>query len=368
MTFRRKLRARLAAEHLRRAGAGALALALAVCAAAGPSDLAPKRQLLIYRNGGQTFSVSSPSGGAARALGDASQALLSPDGTRVLALSTGQSRATLTLYPTSGRGVARVIAQLGAPRFLPDGTRLRSWSPDSRYVSLTANELSTAGEESALLVLDVHTGHVRTIATGDFLGASFAPALPDRLVYADASVAQLDNNESLLYETEANGGRTRELTRSGLASAPVWGAHGIVFAKLLRLGSESSSPLYALWQIEPSGRGLQRLGGFASGPPDAGSSGAALWLSADGDRLVGDFYSPFQQVEVWALDLAGRHRSTRRMRVAGATIVAEGISRNGKAILLKERTSGASEIVSLDWNGTRQRVLAYSAGDASWNH
>ena len=366
MTFRRKLRARLAAEHLRRAGAGALALA--GCAAAGPSVLAPKRQLLIYRNGGQTFSVSSPSGGAARALGDASQALLSPDGTRVLALSTGQSRATLTLYPTSGRGVARVIAQLGAPRFLPDGTRLRSWSPDSRYVSLTANELSTAGEESALLVLDVHTGHVRTIATGDFLGASFAPALPDRLVYADASVAQLDNNESLLYETEANGGRTRELTRSGLASAPVWGAHGIVFAKLLRLGSESSSPLYALWQIEPSGRGLQRLGGFASGPPDAGSSGAALWLSADGDRLVGDFYSPFQQVEVWALDLAGRHRSTRRMRVAGATIVAEGISRNGKAILLKERTSGASEIVSLDWNGTRQRVLAYSAGDASWNH
>lgn len=371
MTFRRKPRARLAAAHLRRVGAGALALALAGCAAAGPSIHAPKRQLLIYRNGGQSFSVSSPSGGAARALGDASQALLSPDGTRVLALSTGQSRATLTLYPTSDRGVARVIAQLGAPRFLPDGARLRSWSPDSRYVSLTANELSTAGEESALLVLDVHTGHVRTIATGDFLGASFAPALPDRLVYSDASVAQLDDNESLLYETEANGGRTRELTRSGLASAPVWGAHGIVFAKLLRLGSESSSPLYALWQIEPSGRGLQRLGGFASGPPDAGSSGAALWLSADGDRLVGDFYSPyspFQQVEVWALDLAGRHRSARRMRVAGATIVAEGISRNGKAILLKERTSGAGEIVSLDWNGTRQRLLAYSAGDASWNH
>jgi hypothetical protein len=352
-------------------GAGALALALAGCATSGSSIHSPARQLLIYRSSGQTFSVSSPSGGAARALGEASQALLSPDGTRVLALSTGQSRATLTLYPTAGRGAARVVAQLAAPRFLPDGARLRSWSPDSRYVSLTANELSTAGEESALLVLDVRSGHVRTIATGDFLGASFAPDLPDRLVYSDASVAQLDDNESLLYEAEANGGPTRELTRSGLASAPVWGAHGIVFAKLLRLGSESSSPLYALWQIGASGRGLKRIGDFVTGPPEAGSSGAALWLSADGDRLVGDFYSPgalFQRVEVWALGLTGRHRSARRVSVAGAKIVAEGISRNGKTILLQERTSGAGQIVSLDWNGARQRLLASPASGASWNH
>jgi hypothetical protein len=371
LIFRRKPRTRLAADRLRRTGAGALALALAGCAAAGPSIHSPKRQLLIYRSSGQTFSVSSPSGAAARALGAASQALLSPDGTRVVALTTGQSRATLELYSTTGRGVARVIAELAAPRFLPDGARLRSWSPDSRYIALTANELSTAGEESALLVLDVRTGDVRTIATGDFLGASFAPDLPDRLVYSDASVAQLDDNESLLYEAAANGGRTRELTRSGLASAPVWGAHGIVFAKLLRLGSESSSPLYALWQIAPSGRVLERIGDFATGPPEAGSSGAALWLSADGDRLVGDFYSPdslFQRVDVWALGLAGRHRSARRVTVAGATIVAEGISRDGKTILLQERTSGAGRIVLLDWNGARQRVLASPAAEASWNH
>jgi hypothetical protein len=371
LTFRREPRLRPAAEHLRRVGTGLLALALAGCAAAGTSIHAPVRLALVYRDSGNAFVIASPSGGAPRPLGDASQALLAPDGTRVLTLSTGPAQATLTLYRTTRRGAPRAVARLAAPRFAPDGARLLSWSPDSRYVALTADESSAAGEQSALLVLDVRTGALRTIAAGDFLGVSFAPTLPDRLVYSDASVTQLDDGESLLYETSANGGRTRELTRSGLASVPAWGAHGIVFAKLLRLGSENSSPLYGLWQIEPSGRGLHRIGAFASGPPDANSTGAALWLSGDGDRLVGDFYSPdslFRRVDVWALSLTRRHRSPLPVTVPGATVLAEGISRNGRTILLRERESGASEIVALAWAGTRQSVLAASAAEASWNH
>jgi Tol biopolymer transport system component len=370
-SFKSKPRAQPAAKHLRRAGSGLVALALAGCAAGAASIHSPKRLVLVYRDSGEAFLAAARSASAPRALGDASQALLSPDGTSVLALSTGPAQATLTLYGTGRHSSARVVLQLAAPRFAPDGARLLSWSPDSRYVALTANELSAAGEQSALLVLDVRSGQIRTIATGDFLGASFAPALPDRLVYSSASVAQLDDGESLLYETSAGGGRTRELTRAGLASAPVWGARGIVFAKLLRLGSRSSSPLYALWQIAPSGRGLHRIGAFASGPPDANSSGAAFWLSADGDRLVGNFYSPdslFRRVDVWALNLAGRRRSPVAVNVAGATVLAEGISRNGKTILLREQTQGAREIVALAWNGARQSVLATSADEASWNH
>jgi hypothetical protein len=370
LTFRRKPRAHRATRQLHRAGSGLLALAVAGCGAAATSTSSPQRQALIYRASGQGFVVAAPSGGAARPLVDASQALLAPDGTRVLALSTGLAGATLELYRTARSG-ARVVAQLEAPHFSPEGARLLCWSADSRYVALTANELSGAGELSTLLVLDVRTGHLTTIATGDFLGASFSPALPDRLVYSDASVAQLDDNESLLYETTANGSQTHELTHSGLASAPVWGAHGIVFAKLLRLGSKTGSPLYALWQIEPSGHRLQRIDDFVSGPPDADRSGTALWLSADGDRLVGNFYSPnslFQRVDVWALSLTGRRRSARRVTLTGVAIVADGISRNGKTILLKEGTSPTSAIAALAWNGTRQRVLATSGSEASWNH
>ncbi|HEX2704002.1 MAG TPA: hypothetical protein VHM72_11305, partial [Solirubrobacteraceae bacterium] len=285
---RRKPQPHSAVRVLRRAGVALFALALAGCAAGSSSNLSAKRLALIYRDRGQAFVLTMPPGGAGRPLGESTQAILSPDGRHVLALSAS---ATLTLYPTARRGVARVIAQLAPPRFAPDAARLLCWSADSRYVAITADERSAAGEQSALLVLDVRSGQITTLATGDFLGASFAPALPDRLVYSVASVAELDDDESLLYEAKPNGRQTRELTRSGLASAPVWGAHGIVFAKLLSLGSESSSPLYALWQIEPSGRGLHRIGTFAAGPPVADSAGAALWLSADGDRLVGDFYS-----------------------------------------------------------------------------
>jgi hypothetical protein len=312
--------------------------------------------------------VASPAGGDSRPLGADSQALLSPDGTRVLALGSDGAGTTLTLYRTARRSAPHVIAQLAAGQWSPGSVRLLCWSADSRYVALSANQLSPSGEEDALLVLDVRSGQVRTIATGDFLGARFSPALPDMLVYSEASVAQLDEDESLLYVTSPAGRDTRQLTRSGLASAPAWSAGGIVFAKLLRLGSRSSQPLYALWQIQPSGAGAHRLGIFAAGPPDGSHARAALALSASGKRLVGDFYSPSGAVEVWALTL-GRHPEAEPISVPGARITAAGISRNGKSILLTARTpSGQSEIETLPWNGTKLRLLASAATDPSWNH
>jgi hypothetical protein len=343
-----------------------VALALAGCGAASTTIPAPQRLALVYRHG-HAVVLASVAGADPRLLGDDAQALLSPDGTRVLARSSSGNDEALTLYGTARRAVPRAIGALATPDYSPASVRLLCWSADSRYVALTADELSATGERGALLVLDVHSGRLVTVATGNFLGASFSPTVPDRLVYSDATVAQLANNESLLYETGADGRHTRALTRAGLASAPAWSARGIVFARLVRLGSASSSPLYALWQVAATGGKPRRIDSFTAGPPDPAAGGAALSFSTSGKRAVGDFYSTSGPVEAWAFSL-GRDAQTRQISVPGATITAAAISRNGKTILVTARTSGGQpQLETLSWSGAEHHIVAGAAKDASWN-
>jgi hypothetical protein len=369
LRFRRGRDRRSAAQALRGALLPLVALALAGCGAASTAVLAPKRLALVYRRGSEVV-VSSPAGSVSRLLGAGSQALLSPDGTRVIAVTATGAGATLTLYATTRHPAAHVVARLDPPEWSPDGVRLLAWSADSRYVALSADQLSSTGEQGALLVLDLRSGHLATVASGDFLGASFSPTLPDMLVYSDATVRQLDENESLLYETNPAGRQTRLLSRSGLASSPAWSADGIVFAKLADLGSQTSSPVYQLWRLGPAGTAAHRLGSFTAGPPDPPLSGPALSVSATGKRLVGAFFSPTGAPEIFAVNLAARHGLVaRQVKADGVTITAAAISRGGKTLLVTAKTStGRSEIESLAWTGGHERVLAASGEDASWNH
>jgi hypothetical protein len=344
-----------------------VALTVAGCGGSGGAIAGPARVVLVYRSAGH-YVLASPTGRNPRELGAGSQALIAPDGTRVLVATAGSSATTLTLYATAHRPTARVIATLAAPRFSVGSARLLAWSADSRYVALTADEVGPTGVSATLLVLDAHSGRLIHIATGNFFGAAFSPTEPDRLVYAAATLGQLDNNESLLYESAATGGRARRLTRSGFASAPAWGARGIVFAKLMRLGSRSSSPLYGLWLIGQSGA-AHRFGRFAAGPPKPGKDGSAISIGANGERIVGDFYSEGSGITstVWALSL-GAHPKTRALSLAGAAITSAGISRDGRTILLTTRTpAGTTAIESLSWSGNKLRVLAGAGTNPSWN-
>lgn len=345
-----------------------VALAVAGCGSSTNAIPSPARLALVYRSGGR-YLLATPTGRDRRPLGTGSQALLSPDGTRVLVASARSSATRLMLYGTARRPSARALAALAAPQFSAGSVHLLAWSADSRYVALTADEVGRTGVSSLLLVLDTHSGRLIRVAAGNFLGAAFSPTEPDRLVYAAATIAQLDNNESLLYESAVTGGRDRRLTRSGFASAPAWGARGIVFAKLMRLGSRSSAPLYGLWQIGPDGGRAQRITAFAAGPPKVASDGSAISISANGERLVADFYSEGsgRSSTVWAVRL-GVHAQTRALSVPGAIIAAASISRAGRTILLTTRApNGTTAIESLSWSGAKPRVLAGAGTNPSWN-
>jgi hypothetical protein len=361
-------------DPLRLAGLALLAGALlAACGGGGASNLppAPKRIALVYRERDGALVLAPARGGAPRRLGSASQALLSPDGTRAVALSTGASGQTLTLYGTGRSTAGRVLATLAPPDWAGSGAQLLGFSPDSRYVVLSADALSPSGEEGALVVLDLRSGAMRTVATaGSFLGAGFAPTLPDRLVYSAASVSQLDDSESLLYVTDPRGRHTRQLTSSGLASSPAWSVRGIVFARLATLGSAGVSPRYGLWLIQADGRGLRRIGDFSGGAPDGTAASAAIMVSANGRRAVADFYSAYSPeplVDVWEVDLVARRAPiARALDVPGA--VAKAISRDGRELLVVIHGADGPKVESLRWGTSAGTVLAGAGNDPSWNH
>jgi len=303
--------------------------------------------------------VAKVGGRDPRVLGAATEALLSPDGREVVALETAEGRAVVTVYGTARRGGSRVVAVLAPPDFSAHAVKLLGWSPDSRLVALSTNELSGSGAQGVLLVLDVQGGMLTRIATGTFLGASFAPQRPDRLVYARASIVQLDDNEASLWTAQSDGSDQQELTDTGLARDPLWTPAGIFFARLERLGSRTSPPLYGLWRIAANGTALERLGDIEAGPP-----AGPLAASASGRRILADFDSPSGgAVQVWTVALLRRGVLTRQLTLPA---VGDGVSRDGKLVLATMFGSPA-QIETLRWDGELERTLANGASGADWN-
>ncbi len=333
-------------------------VALSACGTVKRRGVQPPTPALMYLRG-QDVVLAKPGGGDARLLGPAQQALLAPDGRVVIALSTGAGRAVLTAYTVHRRAVSsHVVAVLAPPDFATRGIRLLAWSPDSRLVALRGYSLSRSGEDGALLVADLASGQLTTIARGTLLGASFSPTRPDRIVYAHATILQLDDNEASLWIASADGTGRRVLTHSGLASWPLWTEAGIYFARLDRLGTAGSAPTYGIWRVQPDGSRLEPLTGISGGPP-----AAALAASADGRRVVANLVSRSGgPVAVWAAMLERNGWSARQLGLAG---IATGVSRNGKLILANVFAS-EPEVEAVPWTGGQGRSLALGASAPRW--
>jgi hypothetical protein len=228
--------------------------------------------------------------------------------------------------------------------------------------------LLAGGEQPELLVINASSGAVATITAGNFLGASFAPALPDRLVYARATVDQLDAGRVLLFTADADGRHQRAITHAGLAADPSWGARGIVFARLEQLGTHTRSPRYQLWEVQPAGSGLHQLTHIVAGPPARGAAASPLSISASGTRIVANFFSPtLSTIETWTVGLAHTHPVVRRLVLHGRQFIAQGISRDGRTLLVSGTRGATEPLTSLRWNGSRAHRLAPAGVDPSWN-
>jgi hypothetical protein len=352
-----------------------LAVVLAGCGAATVKTIkVPKHFRLAYVDTDGNALVASVQGTDAHTLGSATQALLAPDGTLVCALVTNSDGSvSLRTYQTIHRPRPHAVKTFSGLSWSTGDIRMLAWSPDSKYVALTATRLSGGGEQPELLVVNVATGTTVTIAAGNFFGASFAPGLPDRLVYSRATVDQLDSGRAVLFTVDPNGSHTHAITTTGLDADPAWGAKGIVFASLSRLGGPTRSPRYHLWMVQPNGGALHRLTHFVAGPPAPDSAGAAISVSATGTHIVANFFSPYTTVPVvdmWTVDLERHRVVARRLTFGGSQFVGQGISSNGMSILLSPLDNGrpAAPVDVIPWQGSLSSRLLAAGVDPSWNH
>lgn len=259
-----------------------------------------------------------------------------------------------------------VRAAGGRPRMLASSASILAWAPDSRRL---ATVITPSTGKQRLVMIEVATGKMRTVAmAGGFSGVSFSPD-SDRLAYAAGPVAperafQVTRD---VYTVSVTGGRSTRLTDDHHSEEPVWGPDLIVFSRWrdVKQSHGRTRRIENLYLVSPTGRHRHQL-------TDAdGYSLTAIGWSSDGRRLLANisanaYYAVTVDPSSGALERVGEPSPSH-----GPTgIVGLALSRDGTAILgaLKRSvTDVGSTIVTIPYEGGTPRVLARAANDASWN-
>ena len=337
---------------------GALVTALTLLALGG---VAEARSALTYTRGSAnpTVWLANANGKQARRLGPGDQPLVAPNGSAVAATAIGSKGAALSVYRV-GASTRRYF------KLNKVAAVALAWSPDSRYVAVELDGVSTSGKGSGLDVIDTRTDRVTTIATGTVCGASFAPRRPDRLVYAQApgSFACLNGHVNIFTVTPGGADR-RQLTHDGLSLNPVWGPRSIAFDRATLRGKDEA-PVYQVWLMRSDGSHARQVTHLSVSPLVVGL--VPLAFSANGNRLLTRFEGQDTD-ETWTIQFpSGR---ARELTIGGQSIQAGGLSRNGRTVLVGfggfEGPPSHGTVATLPFGGGHATVLVKHASEPSWN-
>jgi dipeptidyl aminopeptidase/acylaminoacyl peptidase len=327
----------------------ALAPGIARAHVVGPAVAAVARMTYIAPAPGSGTDVilANADGSGARTLGAASTAVLSPSGTLVAAVRPRAGAAhgsALVVYSTGARTVTRIL------RTSTSQLTILAWSPDGSWIAVADGD--------SLVAVPLRGAPV-VVATGTINGASFAPAPPDRLVFAKAGSVLASAPVNLYMVALGAGRRALEITHDGLSEFPLWGPAGIVFSREL----SHSSPTYQLWSILPSGRGAKQLTSLTLSAPFYGLEPIAF--SADGKHLLANLVGD-NATQAWTVDLSAVPAAAHEL--GGTTTIGNAISRDGAVVLLTQGDSSASQSVAMvPWSGGAATTLAAHGAFASWN-
>jgi len=335
-----------------------VALACLAAATTSASSLPRLTYIVGYGTSKQQVVVANIDGGQPLTLGDASAAMLSPDGSQVAALDTAAT-STLRVYASVG-GAARTL--FSTPSFM----QILGWSPDSHLLLVAVGTT-----RSHLLVLDVATAIHTTVATGVLKGASFEPGTSNSIVYSLGS--SRDNSFNLFVTTPA-GTPTRQLTRDGRSEFPVWGQRGIVYSRATpspRSGASqpkggAPQPLQ-LWFIRPGGTGMRQVTNVTMKPDFTGLT--PIGFSADGQHLLANLVGP-NWYEAYVVDLSRPKSAPRDLTGTDGATIGDAISANGTLILATKGSlsdQAALSIEEIKWLGGKPTVIAKNGAYASWN-
>jgi hypothetical protein len=354
-------RARCLSRGLVLASTSLCALLVALLAGAVPAGAT-----IAYERGAASGSpsiwVAEDSGASPRMLVGGSgglQPLIAPDGSAVIFQSLrARGAPALELVATTG-GAPTPLAAPAASSFST------AWSPDSKTIVTT---LGTSPERERLVLIDVATHTVRTIASGSFQGASFSPD-SSQLAYARAPNFKHFPAASDVYTVPVAGGMPKRITTNRRSTVPVWGPTKIAFARTFKArGRREDAPKSNVWLMNPDGSQARQLTRqkapfLLSGPaPVAWSAGGAQLLAQFGgeDTAYGEGVDP----------LSGAVHTLNAKRSIALQLEVAGLSRDGSTVLA---TTGGLEpgpgsaVVSVPFAGGPVTTLIRSAFSPSWN-
>jgi Tol biopolymer transport system component len=281
---------------------------------------------------------------------------VSPDGRNVVfetVYGAVGTRPQLVMVPTAG-GPRRVLLD---PAWRSD---TQAWSPDSRYVAaVTGPEIGT----QRLVLIDVTSGSMRTVARGAFYGVSFSPT-GGALVYSRARRDDYPARSSLFVAAVGGGAPTR-ITSGNPDIYPLWGPQSIVFTRQRRPPRRYDSWKQDLFLIAPGDGAPRQLTHQRPSFLLAGLT-AVSW-SADGTRLLGQFGGQDTVFAQTVDPMTGRARTVGR---EAESIVGAALSRDGSTILA---TRGAFEdmsqtqVIAVPYGGGKAQVIVRHGWSPDWN-
>jgi hypothetical protein len=226
-----------------------------------------------------------------------------------------------------------------------------AWSPDSRYLALTAN---------GLVIFDARTHKVRRIARGAVLGASFAPRTPDRLVYGLANTFLSPSN---LYTIRASGTNPQRLTSDGRSANPVWGRLGIAFDRVT--SRDMSAPAYQIFLL--SGGRARQITNLPQ-PSFLLNGLVPVAVAAGGSHLLAA-YQGEDTDQAWTVNL--KTGAARRIISKRGYVTPWGISRNGRRVLIQigafEGPASGGKVATVPFAGGPATILVRHGASPSWN-
>jgi dipeptidyl aminopeptidase/acylaminoacyl peptidase len=343
----------------------AILLGAAVASALWPLA-APARAAIAFEKNAASLRpsiwIAEDSGASPRQLVGGTggeQPLIAPDGSAVIFQSLpAHGNAALEIVPASG-GASVVLAAQEA------SMNNTAWSPDSKTIATT---LGLTPERERLVLIDVATHSVRTIASGTIEGVSFSPD-SSKLAYARAPNLKRFPADSDIYEVAVAGGSATRLTNDHRSTTPVWGAAKIAFARTVEFhGRREDAPKSYVWLMNPDGSRARQL--THQRAPFLLSGPIPLAWSASGAQLLAQFTGEDTAYGEGVNPLTGAvHRLSAKGSLA-YQLFATGISRDGTTVLAS--TGGfepgpGHDIVSVPFAGGPATVLVRDASAPSWN-
>jgi hypothetical protein len=329
------------------------ALAAATCAASLAAAAPASATIVFEKSPFRPAVYAAADDGSARIqLASGERPRISPDGALV-AYETpyrGTSRPTLRVIPAVG-GESRLLLK---PVWFSYG-----FSPDSRWIAaVTGKEVG----QKRLVLIDLATGAVRTVAHGQFSGFSFSPD-STMLVFARAPEDAYPPRSDLLVVPVA-GGFATAMTTNHRSVDPVWGAPGIAFVKLRRPTRRGDAYKQDIYLLDPATKLIRRI--TTTKVPFLLSGLDPVSWSADGTRLLAEFGGQDTSYAETVDPTTGAVRRVGR-RLDG--IVGWDLSADGSTIL---GTTGGydpgdhHDVVSIPYPGGRPTVLAQNAFSPDW--